>query len=88
MLFPLLLSLSLNLALTGLTLFSLKLLSKKERALERKDAAHKQTVQELLDRLMHVTGKPWVPTPRETKAAVEGELDEDTQLALQGWTDA
>ena len=87
MLFPLILSLSLNLALTGLTLFSYKVLDRKNREQVRERQAHAATTKELLDRLMYVTNKPWVPTPRETAQAVEEELDEDTQLALAGWTE-
>lgn len=51
--------------------------------LKRDRANHKQTVMELVDRLMHKEGSTWTPPPR----VVEDEevIDEELKLQLEGW---
>ncbi len=75
--------LSLFLVLSLVTLWSqTKALEKMLRREERERANHKQTVQELIDRLMHKEGVTWTPPPRNTDDA---EISEDIKRQLEGW---
>lgn len=88
MLLALVLSLTLNLLLGGLTLFYFKSLEKKDRRNERERLAHVAVEREFLDRIMHLSGKTWVVPPRELPKEEEELLDEETQMMLAGWRDA
>ena len=83
MLTALILSLSLNLGLTGLSLFHLKNLREKDRAWVRESRRYADMISGLLDRLMHATGQTWTPPPRPVKD--EELIDEELQKQLEGW---
>lgn len=53
-------------------------LRRRERAWERKESTWSKERNELLDRIMYLSGRPWSPPPEENFPA----LEEATDLAL------
>jgi len=81
------LSLTLNLILAAITLFLLKQAEKKDRRNERVRQEYGLMQRDLLDRLMHVTGKTWTLPPKENLEEGEVLIDEETKRQLEGWRD-
>jgi hypothetical protein len=80
----LILSLGLSLFSTGLMWRQHNHLKTLKRMNERELSLLRGERQNLLDRLMHVTGHTWELPPRPADDK-EAEIDEKTKLALQGW---
>lgn len=61
-----------------------KTIGKQQRYVDSLIQKHELRQAELVDRIMYLSGKTWVLPPRETQTD-DGEIDEETKLALEGW---
>ena len=61
-----------------------RVIREQNNQLKRDRASHKQTVTELIDRLMHKEGVTWTPPPKVVRED-DDEIDEDTKRAIEGW---